>query len=308
LTVEGSFAKYLGIQFKPINKSGSVMMTQTGLIDKIINTAGMTDCNPNTTPATREALAKDPDGPDMTESWNYRSIVGMMLYLSVNTRPDITFAVSQVARFSHQPKQSHAKAVKIIIRYLAGTKDKGTIFNPPENFHISCYVDADLAGLYNRDPDSDPSSAKSRTGYVISIGDCYLTAKSQLQTCVALSTGESEYYALSQAARTVLPIMAFLQEIVKVVKVPKHLLDITTTIYEDNSSALALATNHQITSRTRHYHVKWHFFWQHVKTKTNPEGTLEIEKVATDKQRADYATKGLAKPLFQNCRALNQGW
>ena len=284
------------------------MMTQTGLIDKIIDTAGMKGCNPNATPATREALGKDPEGADMTEPWSYRSIVGMMLYLSVNTRPDITYAVSQVARFSHQPKQSHAKAVKMIIRYLAGTRDKGTIFNPPKDFNISCYVDADFAGLYNRDPDADASSAKSRTGYVIAIGDCYLTAKSQLQTCVALSTGESEYYALSQAARTVLPIMAFLKEIVNVVKVPSHLHDITTTMYEDNSSALSLATSQQVTSRTRHYHVKWHFFWQHVKTKLNPEGALLIEKVATEFQRADYATKGLAKPQFQNCRALNQGW
>jgi hypothetical protein len=37
----------------------------------------------------------------MEESWSYRSKVGMLLYLCTNTRPDIDFAVSQVAMFSH---------------------------------------------------------------------------------------------------------------------------------------------------------------------------------------------------------------
>jgi spore germination protein GerM len=64
------------------------------------------------------ALGSDPDGETMREEWLYSSIVGMLLYLSTNTRPDIAFAVSQVARFNHSPKQSHAKAVKMIVRYL----------------------------------------------------------------------------------------------------------------------------------------------------------------------------------------------
>ena len=36
----------------------------------------------------------------------------------MNTRPDIAFAVSQVAWFNSNPKQSHASAVKMIISYL----------------------------------------------------------------------------------------------------------------------------------------------------------------------------------------------
>eukprot|EP00972_Heterocapsa_arctica_P038481 5669739-Heterocapsa_arctica.AAC.1 len=90
-------------------------MTQEGLIKKIIETAGMEDCNSNRTPTTKEALGSDEDGQPMEDKWNYRSIIGMLLYLSTNTRPDISFAVSQVARFSHAPKKSHASAVKTII-------------------------------------------------------------------------------------------------------------------------------------------------------------------------------------------------
>jgi hypothetical protein len=192
LTREGTFSEYLGIQYEQ-REDGSIVMKQTGLIEKIIVATGMEECNPNATPTTKEALPNDPEGETMTDSWNYRSVVGMMLYLSSNTRPDIAFAVSQVARFSHSPKRSHASAIKTIVRYLAGTKDKGTIFKRPDKLYLECYVDADFAGLFGREPpDEEAVSVKSPTGYIISLGGCYLLSKSQLQTTIALSTSEAE--------------------------------------------------------------------------------------------------------------------
>ena len=119
-------------------------MTQRGLIQKIIKATNMEHCNKNWTPATASALGSDQEGAPMTESWSYPLIVGMMLYLSTNTRPDITFAVSQVARFNHAPKQSHATAVKTIVCYLAGTADKGIIVKLSKTYDIDAYVDADF--------------------------------------------------------------------------------------------------------------------------------------------------------------------
>ena len=114
---------------------------------EILKATGMENCNPNKIPAAKTALGADPDGTPMEDKWNYRSIVGMLLYLTTNTRPDITFAVSQVARFSHAPKESHASAVKTIVRYLKGTKQRGTIFRRPSSFSLDCYADADFAGV-----------------------------------------------------------------------------------------------------------------------------------------------------------------
>jgi hypothetical protein len=90
-------------------------LTQKGLIKKIIATTNLKDCNPNSTPASTSALGMDPDGELMTEEWSYPSIVGMLLYLLTNTRHDIAFAVSQVARFSYSSKQSHASTMKQIV-------------------------------------------------------------------------------------------------------------------------------------------------------------------------------------------------
>ena len=78
----------------------------------------------------------DADRSPIKEAWNYSSVVGMLLYLSTNTRPDITIAVSQVAQFNSNPKQSHASAVKMLIRYLSPASDKGIICTTTTNFKV----------------------------------------------------------------------------------------------------------------------------------------------------------------------------
>jgi hypothetical protein len=97
LTHEGSFTEYLGIKFAKNKSAGTIELTHKGLIKKIINATGLANCNPNRHPAMAAALGIDSDGEPYTETWNYPSIVGMLLHLSTNTQPYISFAVSQVA-------------------------------------------------------------------------------------------------------------------------------------------------------------------------------------------------------------------
>ena len=304
LTKEGSFSEFLGIKFDEDSKAGTITMTQTGLIKKVIATTNMEDCNPNWTPAARDALGIDPEGESMQETWSYPSVVGMLLYLSTNTRPDITFAVSQVARFNHNPKKSHASAIKMIVRYLSRTKDKGTIVKPTGDLLIDCYVDADFCGLYKKDPDSSVTSAKSRLGYIITLGGVPLVWKSQLQQEIALSTMMSEYHSLSQSLRVVLPIRSLLMEIVMPLGVaPNFHTTIHARVFEDNNGAFLLATTHRLTNRTKYYNVKYHHFWEAYK-----QGLFEIRKIDTRNQRADYMTKGLVREPYEHIRMLNQLW
>ena len=153
--------------------------------------------NKNTTSLT--ALGSEPEGPPIKEIWKNSSGVGMLLYLSMNTRPDIAFAVSQVAWFISNPKQSHASAVKMIIRCLSATSDKGIIFTPTTDFKVDCYVDADFTGLHGREPQDLSASACSHRGYIMFFSSYPLIWKSQLQTETALSTFHAEYVALSSA-------------------------------------------------------------------------------------------------------------
>ena len=207
LTMDDTLESFLGIKFKRHDTDGSFTMTQPALIQKIIDATDMNNCNPVATPAMpNQPLGKDPDGEPMTDTWSYNSLTGMLLYLSTNSRTDISFAVSQVCRFNHNPKQSHAQAVKRIVWYLAGTKDKGTIMTPDGTLALDCYSDSDFCGLFKVDPIEDKSSAKSRMGYVIKLGGCPLVWKSQLISCVCLATAEAEYYSLSHCLRALLPI------------------------------------------------------------------------------------------------------
>jgi hypothetical protein len=109
-TCEGTFTDFLGINFVKDQATNSFTQTQKGSIQKIIMPIGLPQkCNPNNTPVLQACLGIDPDGEPLDKLWNYRSIVGMLLYLSTNTRPDITF--------KHSSKKSHASAVKTIVCY-----------------------------------------------------------------------------------------------------------------------------------------------------------------------------------------------
>ena len=75
----------------------------------------------------------------------------MIVYLVSNTRPDISFAVHQCARFTHNTNLSHETDVKRICRYLQGTKENGLVFNPSKKLVVDCYADADFAGLWGHE-------------------------------------------------------------------------------------------------------------------------------------------------------------
>ena len=310
LDIEGDFSSYLGIKIDEF-KDGTRHMSQKGLIEKVISAAGMKDCNPNWTPTTQASLGLDPDGkPYDNIKWEYASIVGMLLYLSNNTRPDITFAVSQVARFTSKPKKSHAVAVQTILRYLQRTSDKGIIVAPDNTFNIKCWVDADFAGLYNREPDSSPNSARSRYGYITTFGGVPVYWKSQLISEICLSTLHAEYVGLSNALHLLIPLRGMVVNMLDFFERPiGSTPEIYCAVFEDNQGAFLLATNQRLSVRTKYFCVKYHHFWSCVYHPVkNPQGWVVVVKCPTDLQSADYLTKGLVRLLYESNRHRIQGF
>lgn len=303
-TDDGELSSFLGIDVARDEANGTFTLKQAGLTERVISTLGLADGNPNYVPAIAEALGSDPDGPPMKETWDYRSVVGMLLYLSNNSRPDIAFAVHQCARFSHAPKQSHAAAVKTIGRYLLRTRDQGLILKPTGDLAIDCYVDADFAGLWKREDDQNPLCVKSRTGYLITLGGCPLTWTSKMQTEIAMSTMEAEYIALSHSMRELIPIRALVEEMASALKFRKA-FEIRThsKVFEDNNGALTLASCPRMTPRSKHIAVKYHFFRDHV-----TKGNIRIYKIDTKEQQADIFTKGLVRTVYETIRKLVMGW
>ena len=89
------------------------------------------------------------------------SAVGCLLYLSIATRPDITFAVSNVATFCAKEIKQHWIAVKRIFRYLKGTQQYGFLYNKSDSSNCVGFSDADWGG--------DLDDRKSTSGYVFQV-------------------------------------------------------------------------------------------------------------------------------------------
>jgi len=214
LTIESDVYAFLEVEFSLDSASGKCSMTQTGLIDKVIKMAGLENANASYTPAEKNPLGPSVDSPPHEESWHYASMIGCLNYLANNSRPDIQFAVRQCARYTHNPKKTHSAAVKRIVRYLIGTRDKGLILSPAKLITLDMYADADFAGMWNSNAEEqDPVHVKSHSGHVILLGNCPLLWSSKLQTEIACSTMEAEFIALSSAMRDLMPARHILQAI-----------------------------------------------------------------------------------------------
>ena len=181
---------------------------------------------------------------------------------------------------------------------------------PDGTYNLKIWVDADFAGLHGREPAESPSSARSRLGYIMTLGGFPLTWRTTLITSICQSTLEAEYAALVSAVRTAIPIKNLVMDLLQFLKLPSPKSPVLTcTIFEDNQGAYLLATNQRITARTKYFCVKWHFFWSQVYHPTeNPDGWIIVETCDTKLQDADYLTKGLARECFEANRHRVQGW
>jgi len=198
----------------------------------------------------------------------------------------------------------HKKAVKRIVRYLKTRRREGIYLRPTDK-SFGYWVNADFCGLWNRkNAQDDPSTAKSRTGYVVTYAGCPIVWASKLQTDIALSTTETEYIALSQALREVIPLMHLLREFKNN---NFHLGSVQPTVhcrvFEDNAGALELANVPKMRPRTKHINVKYHHFREYV-----TKGDITVLAVSSEEQVADMLTKPLSNYIFQQLRMKLLGW
>ena len=227
-----------------------------------------------------------------------------MLYLEKGSRPELAQAVHQCARFSADPRREHGEAVKWIGRYLAGTRDKGLILKPTDD-SFDVYADADFSGNWDAKVAlEDRDTARSRHGYVVLYAGCPIVWASQLQTEIALSSTESEIYGLSQALRTMIPLMELIKEMKnKGFPIGATIPRVHCRVFEDNAGAIEITRNPKYRPRTKHINIKYHHYRSYVDRKE-----IEILPIPTDLQPADMLTKPLSAPLFKRHREKILGW
>src|SRR5882724_3739303 len=198
MTDLGEMKKILGIQVIRDRKAGTLKIAQSAYIDKILARFNMTDANPVATPLPKniklndikEALPKD---QTVNTNVPYTKAVGSLMYVAIQKRPDIAFAVQNLSQYTSQPAPEHWMAVKRVLRYLKGTRDEGILFKRAETLlKLEIFSDTDFANW---------ADAKSISGYACVMDGACIAWSSKKQGTVALSTTEAKYIALTHAAK-----------------------------------------------------------------------------------------------------------
>ncbi|GAU31266.1 hypothetical protein TSUD_153410 [Trifolium subterraneum] len=279
----GDLDYFLGIEVKHL-KDGSLLLTQTKYIKDLLVKTNMFDCNPIATPMMSSCKLSKVGSDNVADATLYRSVVGSLQYATI-TRPEISFAVNKVCQFMPTPLESHWAAVKRILRYLKGTSFSGLKLFPTNIHHplsIKAYCDADWA--------SDPDDRRSTSGAAIFFGPNLISWWSRKQQVVARSSTEAEYRSLAQATADVLWVQTLLKELT----VPFT----TPTIYCDNQSAVLLAHNPILHSRTKHMEIDVFFVREKVLVKQ-----LTVVHIPGTTQLADVLTKPVSTDKFLSMRS-----
>jgi len=284
----------LGMKIERGDKSMRII--QELQIAKTLKQFAMENCKSMDTPSETLKLAQSdcPTTQEETIEMNqlpYESLVGSILYLSLCTRPDISFSVNQVSRFMKNPGKKHWVACKRILRYLKSTAALGLNYQSNTNDNkitLTGYCDADWAG--------DVDDRKSTTGYVIKINDCLINWISKKQSTVSLSSAEAEYMSISAAIQEMKWTRNLLTEL-------NLLSNETPILYCDNQSAIAISENDKFHNRTKHIDIRHHFIREAIKNKE-----VELRWIESKRQEADLLTKSLSHQLFLDLRSklMNQ--
>ncbi|KAH9681198.1 hypothetical protein KPL71_026879 [Citrus sinensis] len=114
----GLMAYYLGIEVK--QKEEGIFISQESYAKEILKKFKMNDCKLISTPVECGVkLSKHDEGEDIDSTF-LKSLVGSLCYLTC-TRPNILYVVGLVSRYMENPKTTHFKAAKRILRYIKDT-------------------------------------------------------------------------------------------------------------------------------------------------------------------------------------------
>ncbi|WVZ84075.1 LOW QUALITY PROTEIN: hypothetical protein U9M48_031147, partial [Paspalum notatum var. saurae] len=242
MSLMGELQFFLGLQIK--QGPEGTFVHQAKYTRDILKKFEMGDSKPMTTPmSTNTALDADEDG-EAVDQKEFRGMIGSLLYLTA-TRPDIQFAVCLCARYQASPRTSHRQAVKRIFRYLKFTPELGLWYSSGSSFSLRGFSDADHAG-YRID-------RKSTSGTCQLLETSLVSWSSRKQASVAFSTTKAEYVAAASCCSQLLWMKATL----------RARLDALIPLLVDSTSAISVAKNPVLHSRTKHIDVRFHFLRDH---------------------------------------------
>jgi hypothetical protein len=159
----GKASYFLGMTITRHSDGGYSLDQPRYVLDMLTRLQMADDCRPACTPIHVGLKLSRYDGELLPPDHQYQALVGSLIYLAVNTRPDISHADGIFSRFMAYPTTSHWEAAKHVLRCLKGTSTRGLRFHSPdstEDQEVSAWevhTDADFAA----DVDKRKSTTKA---------------------------------------------------------------------------------------------------------------------------------------------------
>lgn len=278
----GEVRNYLGMRIERSN-DGMFFLDQRKYIQRIIEQFELQNAKGSDIPLN-PTYYSDPCDDKMANNSKYRSAIGCLLYVAMNTRPDIAAAVGILSQKVSEPTIKDWKEVKRVICYLKSTIQLRLKIGCNDS-HITPigYSDANWAECRN--------TRKSNSGCIFKLGGPIIWY-CRRQDSVALSSSEAEYIALSEACKEGLWLQRLLQDFSW--KGGKCI-----TIYEDNQNVLTWVKTKKPSGRSKHIDTRLHFIGEHISA-----GRIKLIYCPTAEMVADIFTKGLPKDKFVRLRKL----
>ena len=239
-------------------EEGKVTVDQERYIETMLERFQMDQCKPAGTPADMNLKFQKAQNRDKeVDQRIYRSLVGSLLFLAEQTRPDIMFTVNVLSRHMSARTNQHWMWGKRLLRYLQSSKGLKLIYTKEASYDLVQESDADWSG--------DVNDRQSTTG-------CYFKLN--------FSRGVNKQ-GMGAAVQGALYLKQLLEDF-RIQK--KHPI----AIGEDSQSCFKLCQNPVMHKRSKHIETKFHF----IRDKTE-DGTISIHYVPIDKMAAGIFTKHL---------------
>ncbi|MBW0466507.1 hypothetical protein O181_006222 [Austropuccinia psidii MF-1] len=269
--------KIVGINV--LSNEHDIQLSQPVLIQGILNAYSRPIIKREANMSTSDYLNDDDANTPPINPTEFRSFIGSLSYIVAGTRPDLAFAVKNLARHSTHPVNNHWLALDHLMGYLWRTQNYYLSLNP-RSLNIDLWTDAGWGGSLER----------SHSGCVIKLGNSPIFWNSKKQTIVALSTCAAEYVALSDAT----------QHFVQTINHMKHFADsFEKKILCDNEAAIGISKDALSRKRTRYLNRAFFFV-----NNTIRQFNITVKWVPTSLQQANIFTKRLSGPSTKAAREL----
>jgi hypothetical protein len=261
-------ARYLGIN-------------QSGYILRMLRRFNMHNAYTAVTPMDASLpLINARPGDRLADIREYQELIGSLSHAAIFSRPDISFAVSQLSRFNKQPTATHMAAARRVLRYLKGTSTLSIVNEYKHRRGDHKREDPDILGFADASWANDKNNRKSVTGYLFNVAGGIVSHQSHKQHTVAHSSTGAEYMAVSEAAREAIARFHLLHKLN--LKIPAPL------ILSDNQGTLAIAENPTNYQRAKHIDLRYHFIRHALENRQ-----IRLDYIPTAQQIADILTKAV---------------